>query len=478
MRILSGTMAGIALCTAALASPAFAQDNGTPKIDLDAQLILQYYLEDNTDLSSANDEQEHSLSEQLKVTARAHLSDDLIGFAHVRALNTDGDAGFDDEDSGVNSTAEDSFLELRELYLEKMELFSVIPLSLQVGRQRVKEPRSLWWNSDNDLVRINYDSTLLSGFIAAGENLGSYRTSDGDFNEDDENRFRTLGEVSWQYRYGQFLEGRFLYEDDHSGLESPGTIIANNDRDNEDQNVVWLGVRAKGDFGEPMGSSSLKYRADLIGVVGDEDALLSTANAGTNTRTVTGSRSRDVEAWAFDGGITADPGKRGGILVLGGYAYGSGDDDPTDDTDEEFRQTDMQGTSSRMGLERTQQKNYGEVLRPELANLHILNAGAAYPVTDATDVSLTYFNYHLAEDDTSLRSSGISAPLNGTDDFVGEAVDFIFNIDIDDEFSFVLPFGKDLDFKAVAGAFFPGDAYSPNDSEEAFRIFTELKLRF
>lgn len=480
MRIFSGITAGVALCSFAISAPAQAQETGdwSDRITVDTRLTLQYNMQENMDLGTASEDREHSISEQLQLLLGAELTENINAYFHGRALNIDGSASFDDEDSGAVSTAEDSFLELRELYLEKEELFGMLPLSLQVGRQRVREPRSIWWNSDNDLAKVSYKTTLLNGFIAAGENLTSYRTSDDDFLHDDEDRFRTLGELSYQYRYGHFIEGRFLYEDDHSGLESTGSIIDASDRDNADQNLLWAGVRAAGIIEGDGPASFIKYRADIIGVGGDEDALLSAAGPGSDSRTVTGSRERDVRAWAFDGSLIADPATRGGTVVYGGYAYGSGDDNPNDGTDEEFRQTDIQGSSSRTGLERQQQKNYGEVLKPELANLHVLHAGAAYPVTDSTDLALTYFNYHLDEDATRLRSSGISSPLNGTDDFVGEALDFMVNIDLDDQFEFALPFTRDVDFRLVAGSFFPGHAYSPNDSEEAFRIFSEIKFRF
>ncbi len=475
MRIFSGTIAGLTLCSLAITSPAVAQESG--RITIDPRVTLQYDMEDNTDLGTQNLETEHSLSEQFQLIVKGDIADDLVGFFYGRALNIDGDAGFSDEDNDAGDTAEDAFLELRELFIEKQNLFGVVPLSVRVGRQRVREPRSIWWNSDNDLVRVNYNTTLLNAFIAAGENMTSYRTEDGDFTESDEDRFRTLGEVSWQYLYGHFLEGRFLYEDDHSGLESVGSTIDANDRDNEDFKGTWAGIRAAGEFHDAGPASVLKYRADIIGLTGEQDNLTSVAGPGNN-RTVTGSTNVDVMAWAFDGSLIADPMEKGGTVVYGGYAYGSGDDNPADGDDESFRQTDIQGSSSRTGLERQQQKNYGEVLKPELSNIHVFHAGAAYPVTGATDISLTWFNYQLAEDATRLRSSGISAPLNGTDDHIGDAIDFVLNIDLDDEFDFGLPYTKDIDFRFVAGSFFPGEAYSPNDNDEAFRVFTEIKFRF
>ena len=459
---------------------AYAQETDwTDKIDFDARLTLQYITEDNTDLGTIG-EKDDSFSQQLQILTGVDFTPELYGFFHGRALNLDGDTGFqDDDDTDISSSGDVSFLELRELYLLKKNLLGITPVSLQVGRQRVREARSLWWNSDNDLVRVHYNTTLLNGFLAAGEDLSSYRNNtNGDFQEDDEKRFRVLGEGSWQYVYNHFLEGRFAYENDHSGIESPGTVISALDRDTEDANLLWFGVRSAGEFTEPADViSRVKYRADIIGLVGEEDQIASVAGPDATTRTVTGSNSRDVRAWAFDGAVTVDPFASGGTLLSLGYATGSGDDDSSSGTDNEFRQTDLQGGSSRIGLERSAQRNYGEVLRPELSNIHILNAAIGYPINDAIDIGLSYFYYHLAEDATSLRSSGISAPLNGNDKSVGQEIDASFNIDLDKQFGRV-PYVKGMDLRFVAGSFFPGDAYEPADDDAAFRAYSELKFSF
>jgi alginate production protein len=467
-------LANLSLATGALA----ASPDAERKLEVKGQLTLQYITEEDRDLNISGDDRVHSFSEQAQMSVKAKLSDDLTAFVLGRALNIDGDAGFDD-DTGQTVSTEDSFLELRELWLRWDNIGGILPLSAQAGRQRVREPRSLWWNQDFDMVRAIYDTTLLKGFIGAGENLTSYRTGDGDdFMEQDENRFRFLGEGVWQYRLDQFLEGRFLAENDHSGLEPVGAIIDANDRDNEDLDAFWAGIRAGGLLAPDTNSlHGIRYRADLIGLTGDVDTLTTIPGLAPGTREVTGATDSNVRAWAFDGQVDVDTKLPLNPVFTAGYAFGSGDDDATDGTDNAFRQTGMQGTSSRMGVARQAQKYYGEVLRPELSNLHIVTLGAGAPLTDATDASLTYFNYHLDEDAGDLRSSGIRAPLSGTDNDVGQALDFIVNVDIDQQFNVRVPVVDDLDFRFVVGTFFPGDAYSPNDDVTAYRVFTEIKAR-
>lgn len=447
------------------------------KVEVRGQLALQYITDESRDLGALNQDRTESFSEQAQMDVNAKLTPDIIGYFEGRALNIDGESGFDD-DTGENLSAGQSFVEMRQLWLRWDNLFDVVPLGVQIGRQRVREPYALWWNNDLDMVRFHYDSTLLTGFIGVGENLASYRTgSDNELAQEDEDRLRVLGEASWQYNLNHFIEGRFLHEDDHSGLERTGSIIRADDRDNEDLNATWAGFRATGSVDKPFPSiSKFGYKADLIGLAGEVDMPTSVAGPGANQRTITGSNNNDVRAWAFDGNVTLAPVDRWAITV--GYAYGSGDDDPTDGTDHAFRQTDMHSNSSRPGVASRLQRNYGEALRPELSNIHIMSIGTNYQVTDSTDAGITYFNYHLAEDATSLRSANISAPMNGTDKDIGQEADVFVNVDVARALDVQPSFVEGIKFRVSVGSFFPGDAYKPNGTNEAFRAFSELKFNF
>ncbi len=464
-----------------LAHPAFAQndpDSWTDRLELDSQLIFQYIYEENPDLTTDAEDTEDSLSEQFQFSAGANITNNLTGFMRARALNINGDSGFDD-DTGETETLDETFLELRQLWIRYDHLARIVPLYLQVGRQRLQEPRAIWWNSNNDLIKLSYDGTIYSGFLAAGEDLASYRAgTDEDYEKDDEDRLRILGELSWQYRYDHFLEGRFVYENDYSDLEPVGAFQDADDRDIEDNNALWAGARVAGTYvPDNTWLRIFKYRADLIGLVGEVDEIQS-ITVNENTRQVTGSTNRDLRAWAFDSNVILFPEMWSGPAFTLGYAFASGDDDPDDDTDNAFRQTDLEGNSSRIGLERKQQRNYGEVLRPELSNLHILSAGIDVPVTEYSDVSLTYFYYHLDEEATDLRSDGITARMNGTDKSVGQAADFIVNVGLGDEIGYQTKFIDGVDFRFVAGSFFPGDAYNITGDDNVYRFFTELRFRF
>ena len=75
-------------------------------------------------------------------------------------------------------------------------------------------------------------------------------------------------------------------------------------------------------------------------------------------------------------------------------------------------------------------------------------------------------------------SSGISAPLNGTDKNLGQEVDIALNVDLDKQFNIQPGILEGMNFRLVTGGFFAGDAYQAAPEDTAYRVFTELQFRF
>lgn len=443
-------------------------------------LKSQHILEDDTDLETQGFNKRTSQSYQVGLSANIELAEDIHAYAEGRAVKNLGSGGGEDPETGEANGVRD-YAEFRQGWIEFSELGGVVPLSLKAGRQRIREDYSLWWNRDTDAVTLNYDSTLLNGFFGVAQNLAAYRTTGEDFSEDDEDILRVMAEGSWQYAYGHFAEARFMAGHDYSGMEDIGTLVRANNRDTSDARLFWSGVRLRGGFENwPMQGMTrpLSYRLDLMSVAGQDELQSSAASASPAFRTVTGSSERDVLGWAIDASVDvplpvpADP-----LLTLG-FAWGSGDDDTTDGDDGAFRETGLDSNYSKLGLSSGTLHNYGSVLRPDLSNLLVATAGIGVPLLNASDISFFYHRYWLDEKSGPLTASGIDAPLSGTDSDLGQAVDVLFDLNVSKELGLQ---GRGLDkiaLKTTAGAFFPGDAYNPNDDETALRGIVELKIGF
>jgi len=458
---------------------ASAEEKISEYIDVSGQLTLQHIFSDNRDLGTGDSVPAHSISAQPRILTTITPAENTKIFADVQALIIDADTGVGaEDDTGRVSDFNKNFIELRQLWVRQQELLGITPLSAQIGRQRIRENRTIWWNRNFDAARITYNTTVFKGFIGAGQNFTSYRTNvDTDFRADDEDRFRIFAEGSWQHALGHYFDLRGLYEKDYSSLEKVGTTISANARDEEDLNAIWAGARFSGQFDEPTENLRfIEYQADLIGLMGTVDTLTTTGTANPNRRQIASNDERDLNAVAFDSTINIAPDIKSKPVITLGYAYGSGDDGDGSDTG--FRQTDLQGNSSRMGLSSGSVRNYGEVLRPELSNLHITTAGVGFPITDVSDISAFHHYYHLDKEATSLRTGSIAAALDGEEKSVGHGVDLIYNHNLSKEFGWDHSLLSDVRLKLNVSGFNAGKAYGEGEDETSIRTFSELQIRF
>lgn len=469
--LLSGMCAAMVLWSA----PALAGQTYGP-LTLDGAIKAQMTLLENNDLGTANARYQNSQIVEGRLRATLKITDDVTAMTEARAVKNFGDGGGIDQDTG-ELLGRDDFAELRQYWVSFSSLFGYVPLSAKLGRQRFSEPVGLWWNRDFDAVRLSYNTTLLNSFIAAGQNMGGYRTTKDDFRNDDEDLLRVMGETSWQWRYGHFIEGRFSYLNDHSGRNAAGSLFDANNRDSSDARLAWAGIRSHGLLRGYAALDGIAYRLDLMGVAGTEDTE-STAAAPGGMRSVTGYSERDVRGWAFDSSLRVPLPTALKADFIAGYAFGSGDDNPNSGTDNAFRQTGLDSNSSRLGFSNAAVHNFGSVLRPDLSNIHILTAGLSAPLFTASDITGIYHYYHLDEKATGLLTSGIRAPLNNRDRELGHGLDLVLSSNLTDEFGLDTGAVGPLTFKATAGAFRAGDAYGAADDEWSSRGYIEFQLRF
>lgn len=474
---LALTSLSLLLLSSALVPSQAQADDG--KIRLKTSIKGQTTYEDNTDLDTLNASSQDSELLEAKATLYGDLNEDFSFYTQARLVKNYGSGGSIDSDTG-EALGRDDYAELRQYWIEYSGLSKYLPFSVRAGRQRFREDRSLWWNRDFDAVSLIYNATLFKGFLAAGQNMVEYRSSGDSFNEQDQGIFRVLGQTSWQWTKDNFFEARFAYQNDHSGQNAVGYLLTPGDRDEEDSDLLWIGGRTAGkiDCESCALPAPISYRADAIVLTGKQKSE-ATTSAANGLRSVSGHSDQDVNAWAVDLGVDV-PVKIGSttpVLTLG-YAYGSGDKNTSDNNDHAFRQTGLDGNTSYMNGASSSSYNYGSVLRPDLSNIHIITAGFAVPVSNASDVSAQYHYYRLAQNATSLTTSGITAPLNGTDKYLGQGLDVMVNVDVSKELNIKRPGFDRIGLKTTLGAFKAGDAYGTAKGETALRGQLDLRFSF
>lgn len=245
----------------------------------------------------------------------------------------------------------------------------------------------------------------------------------------------------------------FMLYADYRGIEDltlAAYAIARHDRARQEGRPRLTGVRA---LGNP--SDQLSYWTELGHLRGRDEF------------------SRRFSGYGLDAGFNyrfTQVAHQPGVSL--GYAFGSGDANPRDATNYEFRQSGLQSNEIRLGGI-PKFKVYGEALDPELSNLHILTLGVGFRPAPLMSVELVAHAYRLNKVAEQLRNSALTAEMNQLDTLapskdVGRALDVVIG--------FRSLFGvKRLGLDLRAGWFFPGKAFRRNEGDDDNPVIRDAK---
>ena len=170
-----------------------------------------------------------------------------------------------------------------------------------------------------------------------------------------------------------------------------------------------------------------------------------------------------MEGWAIDVGSTWYIGDR--WYLTGAWAFGSGDDDTRDGSDNNFRQTGLQDNNAKFGGV-TSFRYYGELVDPELANLHIGTLGIGYRFNKTSSLDILGHYYRQDEAARKLIGFDLDKKANGIDRELGWEVDAILGWRPSPAW----------DLELVYGWFKPGEAFE--DASDASLGKVQVRFRY
>jgi hypothetical protein len=279
--------------------------------------------------------------------------------------------------------------------------------SLQIGRQGFWEERSWWWDDDLDALRLFYEAHRLDAELAVLRDLGPAST-DAIHDPADRDIIRVLGHAAWNWAGDHWLDGFLLYHNDGSSRQRVGQRLQAQSEDPEDAELLWLGVRLSGEldlgrFGE------LEYLVDGAWVGGREVVIHYTEERGPPHSLRVSSRSaHTVSGWAVNAGLSWETDFPGRPTLTLEYALGSGDRTPERGLQRAFRQTGLHSNEGRFdGVNYFHY--YGELLRPELSNLHIWTVAVGFEFWRSSSVEFVYHVYRQVHAAPFVRDSRLDA---------------------------------------------------------------------
>lgn len=324
----------------------------------------------NYDLEPAQDRNDQWAS-RLQLLASAEITSSIEAYTKVALNRSAAFAG------GGQLTSRD--VRVQEAYVIAHRIGGSA-FSLQAGRQRFRDSREWFFDEYLDAVRVSADlgDWAIEGAVAEGVLAGDVATR----SRRDKRQY--VGEVT--RRFGGFGKTSLF-------------AIQRDDRGPLDDDPLWLG-----------GTSEFKHAS------GSRVWAVGATRRGHRGATALG-------GWALDTGATlvwTDGTATPSFTV--GYAQASGDAVGGDGRDTEFRQTDLEDNTARMGgLRRL--TYYGELFDPELSNLRVWTAGVGFRPARTVGIDIVAHRYLQSVLDDSLRSDAFDRDATETSPLLGHELD-------------------------------------------------------
>ena len=323
-----------------------------------------------------------------------------------------------------------STFEIDEGYVRFTDIFEIDNLiektSLTVGRFNLSDKREWLYDKSLDGILFSFELEAIDTQLGLSINREELIGSDLLRHDDDDsvNNYILVAE------HEPFKD---------LDIEFTAYTIVRNDRSIENESPIFYGLSSNG----KLADKRFTFWTDMAWARGDDD-------------------DEKIEGYGLDIGATLFLEKNIGTYVTLGYAYGSGDGDE----DSDFRQTDLQGNSDKFGGV-SSFKYYGELLDPELSNLHIYTAGIGYRFSRTASIDLVYHHYQQDQALDKLRSSDLDTDPDGENKEIGSELDVVLGFNI----------SSNVETEIVLGYFQPGAAFD-DDADSAVLVEAKLSYSF
>ena len=371
---------------------------GSTELIIGGELQFGQEVRERYELDSHNHRDTATRDLQISLQAEWFLTNSLL--LYLKGSSSREDILYD----GDRSLKDSEVTHITEAYVKYN--IPEYPFLVQVGRQRFDDDREWYYDGELDGARVNWTSGRYSVEYSYSEILRDNHLLD-------------------EFKY-QIMTARYQY--DKRGAVTLHVLDIVDDSP-ANQSPLFLGLAAVGRWkGE---EHAVKYWAQYAYVDG-----------------VTG--TEDLEAHAYDFGAAIQ--WRNAPLapyIFAGFAEAEGDNDPTNGTNREFRQSGLQDNNDKLfGV--SSYRYYGELFRPELSNMRIWTLGAGIRPHDSVSVDFVFHTYRQDVASASIRDSRIRTNPSGLDADLG--VEFDIVVGLADLWG-----SWDLEFDF--GYFVPGDAF-------------------
>lgn len=448
--------------------------------DLALKLKAGLLTEDARDLTEQSEDTQASFLD-LQPQLLTRFSDSFAHFVRLQAFVPSDMVTQTEQDEPVEMEA---FAALREFWFEYGGITDYPGEFVRLGLQRLREPGGMWWDRDIETARWVFDTTLFQFEMGGAKAFNAYRSDEVELSQSQRDRAYGFLGVGTQWLPKQFVGVRAAYATDQRELPALGTQMVQNGtatdpltgnrywNEPEQRDYGWVGVYLDNKFYQWDRGPGLSYRAEVIGMTGSREFVVTDPATGV----VTGTRSQDVTALGGEAGLRARLADAFPLVFGSAYAFGQGGDDANGSR--VFRQTGLQSNRSRFTGTRTMVGRFNEAYQADLSNVRVFTAYVALPLS-SFDFSLIGSRFDREDAGSPIYTDGVDArPANSSSD-LGTGVDAIVTWHFAQVIgqTFVAENDTRSNVRLRASRFAPGEAYAANLGDQN-RVVLEGTLWF
>jgi alginate production protein len=395
----------------------------TPELSFGARIGLEYQLEKNFNMETRVRDDLYIKTPEMSFAFLYTPTEKFYTFLNVefsRSIVNDERMRTEEKRKKKDETD----MELKQVFFS----YTIMDgLNLKVGRQRIKDKREWVYDEKLDAIRLTYEFSKFKFDFSASEK----KDKDLHDNHGSDERFNNF-----------VLYGRYAPNKD-TEIAAYGFVRDGRSKKRK-ENPIFYGLQVNGEL-----IDDLDYWLNFAHVRGRDG-------------------SNKLRGFGFDSGFTYEfddvPLKPSIVL---GYAFGSGDDNTSDNIDRSFRQTGLQDNNAKLnGVSKI--KYYGEMFDPELSNLVIATGGIGIRPMRKTSIELIYHYYRQHKRSDEIFDAEIDEDPDGLNKILGQEIDLVAAYKYK---------SKKINIKTsmVLGYFMPGQAF-PREVDNA--LFAEFKIQF
>ena len=442
---------------------------------IESEIAVIYTHETLTDMTGKKDVLDRERNIELEIETEFSLYPTLEGFLSFSFIAEQV------REPEQSVWQKNEFAALNEIWLKWEPEHDFAP-TFRLGRQEFEDSRSWWWSEELDALRLQKELENITLSMALAKLRPTVTSKNDRIDPEEQSLYWFLANTHTTLPDSAVLDLFFVRREDHSSIYQDDQLIKENEADEADAKINWLGLRYSQDFRtNRLGRYS--FAMDLALMKGNEKQVIYKENeedeseeelsdadesdtaaaeiAEIEDLIVDHTERRSLAGWALDVSLAWQPKFFNNTNMELRYATGSGTSRKQSPGSHTFRQNGLHSNDTPISY-------YGSLYNPDLSNIRILSLAVSFATGNKGLLTLLYNDYRKRYGFDAIAQVGIDHETVAGREQLGHETGLAYRYGLD----------EDLSIEVELSQFKAGRAYGAISGEVFHRIDFEIKYSF